>query len=122
GISVQLAVAVRPATAQYDDACYDLIVQEPSYPGHPRVVADEVAGIKMNVLLPADYATSGGRRYPVLYLFRGFSMNQDSWLVFSDVEELTEPFTGDEGVIVVMPAGSWLGVWADYRAGTELSE
>jgi S-formylglutathione hydrolase FrmB len=121
-IFVEFAICPRPATAQYDDACYDLIVQEPPYPGHPRVVADEVAGIKMNVLLPADYAMSGARRYPVLYLFGGFSMNQDSWLVFSDVEELTEPFTGDQGVIVVMPAGSWLGVWTDYRNGTQLWE
>jgi S-formylglutathione hydrolase FrmB len=84
------------------------------FPGSPRVRQITAGGTKANVLLPVGYDTST-RRYPVLYLVHGATINQDSWLDHTDVEHFTSSFTDYRATIVVMPDAGFLGIQADGR-------
>jgi S-formylglutathione hydrolase FrmB len=76
----------------------------------------------LSVLVPTDYATSG-RAYPVLYLWHGAGGNRNTWLDRTDLETFTAPFTGGQGVIVVMPGGDpYFGSTYDWHSGRHLYE
>jgi len=102
---------------------------------HPRLhrwaltsTAMSGAAMTVNVLLPADYATSG-LSYKVLYLLHGHGGGADDWWKEADangtsleaiVDKATEP------LIVVMPDGGydgwysdWYGVDVDGHSGTD---
>ncbi|MCW2544132.1 MAG: hypothetical protein JWM40_1684, partial [Frankiales bacterium] len=64
---------------------------------------------KVRVLLPAGYAT-GGRRYPVLYLFNGGGGSWLDWTTQGSAERLT----AHTPVIVVMPDGGQGGNYVDW--------
>jgi S-formylglutathione hydrolase FrmB len=73
--------------------------------------------VRVNVLLPADYATTT-RDYPTLYLFHGTSGGADDWLDQGNAEAATAPYP----LIVVMPdagyngnGGSWFTNWVDQH-------
>lgn len=71
--------------------------------------------MKFDIVLPADYETSG-KRYPVLYLLHGFMQNYTVW-----GRNLGAAFYARElgDVIVVMPDGgnTWYINWAESAAG-----
>jgi S-formylglutathione hydrolase FrmB len=105
----------------YESPCETVAYNDPVYGGDPRVVRESVAfdgaEHRFEVLLPGDYATSGAR-YPVLYLLHGWTMNEDSWLGFTDIEGLIAPFTADDrAAIVIMPRGRGFAWDLDYRDG-----
>jgi S-formylglutathione hydrolase FrmB len=85
----------------------------------PRIVHTTLDGLDLNVLLPADYATDTSRRYPVLLLLHGADYNENTWVTQTDLAAFTEPFTGDRGVIVVMPDGGPLGGYRDSFDGRQ---
>ena len=61
--------------------------------------------MRFSVYLPPGYSTSG-RRYPVLYLFHGFSDNHAGWLRHGNLRQIADrAITTDtiEPMIVVMP-------------------
>jgi S-formylglutathione hydrolase FrmB len=91
-------------------------------PKSPRIVSATLDGIEFNVLLPADYASSPDRRYPVLYFLHAADYNEDTFLDQTDLEQFTAPYTGDRGVIVVTPDGGPLGGYRDWYDGTQLWE
>jgi S-formylglutathione hydrolase FrmB len=80
------------------------------------VASGSVGGFRFNVLLPADYASSG-RAYPVLYLFNGTTQNQNAWLANTDLLDFTARLPADQEAIVVMPAGEPGGLNIDWRDG-----
>lgn len=66
------------------------------------------------VALPADYESSGDKRYPVLYLLHGFSSNYLAW------NSLGAPKAAEGlDLIVVMPdaGNSWYANWAESPEG-----
>jgi len=67
-----------------------------------------------NVILPADYETSGDKRYPVIYLLHGYSGNYTNWSGLGAGRAAK-----GLGVIVVMPDGgnSWYINWAESEDG-----
>jgi S-formylglutathione hydrolase FrmB len=111
--AVALAASAPAGANQTNCAPY------PPPPASPRIVHSSVDGLELNVLLPADYADSGTRRYPVLYLFHALSYNENVWLEQTDLEQFTKPFTGDRGVIVVTPDGGPNGGYRDWYDGSE---
>ncbi|MGW2014914.1 alpha/beta hydrolase [Streptomyces sp. NPDC001927] len=64
----------------------------------------------VNVLLPDDYHWSGGRRYPVLYLFHGGGDGQD--FITFDRERIRD-WTAGKPLIVVMPDGGRAGWYSN---------
>src|SRR4051794_26016213 len=88
----------------------------------PRIARIDVEGLTVNVLLPSDYASSGSRRYPVLYLLHALNYNENTWLDLSDVEKFTAGFRGDKAAIVVMPDGGPQGWYTDWPGREELWE
>ena len=67
-----------------------------------------------NIILPADYETSGDKRYPVLYLLHGLSGSYTNWANFG----ASRAARGLD-LIVVMPDGgnSWYLNWAESTEG-----
>ena len=67
-----------------------------------------------NILLPADYETSGEKRYPVLYLLHGLTGNYPNWAGMG----VGKAAAGLD-LIVVMPDGgnSWYVNWAQSDEG-----
>jgi putative tributyrin esterase len=67
-----------------------------------------------NIILPANYETSGDKRYPVLYLLHGLSGNYTNWAGMGAARAAK----GLE-LIVVMPDGgnSWYVNWAESEEG-----
>ncbi|MDI2124821.1 alpha/beta hydrolase [Yinghuangia seranimata] len=63
-------------------------------------------GPGVNVVVPADYATSG-KRYPVLYLLHGGGEGNDFrwWDTFADIRTLS----AGRDLIIVMPDGGYAG-------------
>src|SRR3954465_13912421 len=90
-----LALAARPAEAQSPPpAAKTVTIDAPS-------IGRKTA---YNIILPADYETSGDKRYPVLYLLHGFSGNYMNWGRFGAPRAAK-----GLDLIVVMPDGgnSW---------------
>lgn len=74
--------------------------------------------MKFNVILPVDYASDTGRRFPVLYLLHGFSGNYTDWCTNSRVADYARPY--DE--VIIMPDGenSWyVNSYSDPKARWE---
>ena len=67
-----------------------------------------------NVILPADYETSGDKRYPVLYLLHGYTGNYGNWAGMGAGRAAM-----GLDLIVVMPDGgnSWYVNWAESEDG-----
>ena len=67
-----------------------------------------------NVILPADYETSGDKRYPVVYLLHGLTGNYGNWAGMGAGRAAR-----GLDVIVVMPDGgnSWYVNWAQSDEG-----
>ncbi len=67
-----------------------------------------------NIALPADYETSGDKRYPVLYLLHGFSSNYTAWASLGAGRTLR-----NRDLIIVMPdaGNSWYLNWAESSEG-----
>ncbi len=67
-----------------------------------------------NIILPADYETSGDKRYPVLYLLHGYSGNYNNWSGMGAARAAK-----GLDLIVVMPDGgnSWYLNWAESGEG-----
>jgi S-formylglutathione hydrolase FrmB len=64
--------------------------------------------------LPADYETSGDKRYPVLYLLHGFTSNYTAWANLGAAKTLA----GRDLIIVMPDAGnSWYLNWAESSEG-----
>ncbi len=63
-----------------------------------------------NIILPADYETSGDKRYPVLYLLHGLTGNYRNWAGMGAARAAR-----GLDLIVVMPDGgnSWYVNWAE---------
>jgi S-formylglutathione hydrolase FrmB len=68
------------------------------------------APTKVRILLPAGYATSPKRSYPVLYLLHGASGDQTDWTTQGDAVALTAKLP----LIVVMPAGGRGGFYTNW--------
>jgi hypothetical protein len=64
----------------------------------------------VRVLLPGGYASSGERRYPVLYLLHGSVDDYRSWTDKGDAEHLTAGLP----MIVVMPDAGSGGFYSDW--------
>ena len=67
-----------------------------------------------SICLPADYATSGEKRYPVLYLLHGFTSHYLAWT------SLGAPRAAEGlDLILVMPdaGNSWYANWAESSEG-----
>jgi putative tributyrin esterase len=67
-----------------------------------------------NIILPADYETSGDKRYPVLYLLHGLTGNYLNWAGLGAARAAK-----GLDLIVVMPDGgnSWYINWAESTEG-----
>ena len=67
-----------------------------------------------NILLPADYETSGDKRYPVLYLLHGLTGNYGNWAGMGAGRAAM-----GLDLIVVMPDGgnSWYVNWTESEDG-----
>ena len=68
-----------------------------------RQLDSELMGRKMNygVILPANYQTEHGRRYPVLYLLHGLTGHFENWLKRTSVADAVK----DLDMIIVTPEG-----------------
>jgi S-formylglutathione hydrolase FrmB len=111
---VALVVSAPPAAANPSSCAADA----PPKPS-PRIVRGSLEGLSYNVLLPAGYAASPGRRYPVLYLLHALQYNENTWLDLSDLEKFTAGFRGADAAIVVMPDGGPAGWYTNWPDGTE---
>lgn len=109
-----LLILANPAAADPGRCSLD----QPPGPS-PRIVRTQLDGLSVNVLLPADYATAGDRRYPVLYLLHGGNYNESTWLRQTELERFTAGQNGDRGVIVVMPDGGPQGFYTDWAEGAQ---
>lgn len=86
--------------------------QEPGeLPATPRIQRIQVDGQRVLVVVPTRY-DEGLRRYPALYFLHGALSTPESTIRGLDLVE----FTASEDVIVVVPAASELGAWADWRS------
>jgi S-formylglutathione hydrolase FrmB len=67
-----------------------------------------------NIALPADYATSGDKRYPVLYLLHGLTSNYTAWANLGAAKAAK----GLDLIVVMPDAGnSWYMNWAESGEG-----
>ncbi|MGW0662258.1 alpha/beta hydrolase [Streptodolium elevatio] len=101
----QLPTAPRP---EVPNTAHDFVI---------TVSTPEVAGTALNdgghhirIVLPSDYYTNPGKRYPVLYLLNGSSPTSDPATYFS-----AYPTIGSSaGMIFVMPDGGPRGWYANW--------
>jgi S-formylglutathione hydrolase FrmB len=110
------ALPVADARAQATAACP---MKKIPYTGaNPRVQRGsvQVGGVEYayTVLLPDGYAKSR-RSYPVLYLLHGAGGSEDYWLAGTTTPHFLERLTEGEPVIVVMPDGGFIGMYADWE-------
>jgi S-formylglutathione hydrolase FrmB len=76
------------------------------------------------VYLPPDYATSGTRRYPTLYLLHGGGDDQSSWIQFGAVQQNLDTLVARDAhnaTIVITPDGTD-GAWYDAIDGSLRNE
>src|SRR5438309_10074016 len=67
-----------------------------------------------SISLPADYATSGEKHYPVLYLLHGFTSNYLAWAALG----APRAAEGLDLILVMPDAGnSWYANWAESSEG-----
>ncbi|MCQ2155537.1 MAG: hypothetical protein MJY55_06990 [Bacteroidales bacterium] len=92
----------------YEAICINDIVIKSEY------ITDEDYKCPFNVILPADYETSG-KRYPVLYLFHGMNGDNHAWQTNGDVVKLTKKAV-DAGVIapfIIVTPNAYLTFFVD---------
>jgi S-formylglutathione hydrolase FrmB len=94
---------------QLDSRLIELSVSTAALPGPAKI----------RLLLPPDYSSNLGRRYPVFYLLHGTSGGASDWTVMGDAEKTTAGLP----VIVVMPdialndnGGGWCTNWVNGGA------
>lgn len=95
---------------------------EPPASPSDRLVQTEVAGVDVNVLLPAGYTEEPQRQYPVLYLLHGAVFDENTWLNRTDISAFTATTSPDQEAIVVIPDGGPFSFYADWRDGSEVWE
>jgi S-formylglutathione hydrolase FrmB len=106
-----------PAAADnYSEPCRSFVTGEPQ--DHPRVIQEQLDGIKFNVLLPPGY-TNSGRRYAVVYLLNSGLGDQDEYLTATDLIEFTAAVPQQQRAIVVLPFGGLFGFYSDLRDGSQ---
>lgn len=110
------AVAAPAAADDYPGPCRSFVVGEPQ--DHPRVIQEQLDGVKFNVLLPPGYADSE-RRYPVVYLLNSALGDQDEYLTATDLIDFTARLPEEEQAIVVLPFGGLFGFYSDWRHGSQ---
>lgn len=78
------------------------------------IVSAAMGGETMDVklLLPKDWRSKPGARFPVLYLLPGYGTteNQQDWVDKTDVEL----FMADKNVVVAMPEAGATGMYSDW--------
>ncbi len=76
-------------------------------------------GVDKNVLvyLPRSYATSPGRRYPVVYVLHGYGGNESDWISRGQLNLVADSAFGHgvREMILVMPDGD-NGRWSNWSA------
>jgi diacylglycerol O-acyltransferase/trehalose O-mycolyltransferase len=101
----------EPAVAQSPIRCTTLAAEDIRYEGgSPRVVADEVAGVPLLVLLPPGYEDSK-RSYPALYYLQGGVNTVDCVLAQTDLVEFTGAQPPERQAVVVLPDMTSGPVW-----------
>jgi S-formylglutathione hydrolase FrmB len=114
-VAAALALAGAPARAQAGGLT--LVASQQLDPRLVELTFHTAAlqnGTHVRVLLPDGYASSGGRRYPVLYLLHGSIDDYRSWTDKGDAEHLTAGLP----LIVVMPDAGSGGFYSDwYNSG-----
>ncbi|MET3961979.1 S-formylglutathione hydrolase FrmB [Marmoricola sp. OAE513] len=91
----------------------------------PSLAMSAKVPLRINVVLPTDYAAHPKRRYPVLYALPGTSNLADVWLTNLDTVNLTKALP----VIVVVPDGTYdadgggfYTNWADRRTSRGVAD
>jgi S-formylglutathione hydrolase FrmB len=115
GLTGTPASAARPARPTADDGArvvaeqwldsrmVDLTIDSPAMGAQQRV----------RLLVPTNYGTRQGVRWPVLYLLHGCCDSYVSWTRSTDVEQ----FTAGTDVLVVMPEGGQFGFYSNWWNG-----
>jgi S-formylglutathione hydrolase FrmB len=91
----------------------DIVLNSTSLPGQSHV----------NVLVPPGFDSSGGTRYPVLYLLHGAAAHYNDWVVNGNAEHFIDLATQTNNLppfITVMPEGEVWGFYTDWY-GTDPS-
>ena len=103
--ALALTLAARPAEAQPQPSAVKTVTFDAPSIGRKTAY---------NIILPADYETSGDKRYPVLYLLHGLSGNYANWAGMGAARAAK-----GLDLIVVMPDGgnSWYLNWAESGEG-----
>ena len=103
--ALALLAPPRPAWAQADPAAAQTVALDAPSIGRKSAY---------NIILPADYATSGEKRYPVVYLLHGLTGNYTNWAGMGAGRAAR-----GLDLIVVMPDGgnSWYVNWAESGEG-----
>src|SRR5918996_6635419 len=95
------AAGAAPAAAdEYPEPCRSFVTGTPV--SHPRVVHEQLGGVKFNVVLPPGYEDSR-RRYPVVYLLNSALGDQDEYLTATDLIDFTGTLPRAQRAIVVLP-------------------
>ncbi|WP_113692130.1 alpha/beta hydrolase [Amycolatopsis albispora] len=74
------------------------------------------ADVGVRLLLPEDYGSNPGKRWPTLYLLHGCCSAAEGhveWTTYSDVEDYTE----DLDALIVMPEAGDVGFYSDWLSG-----
>ena len=105
--ALALTLANRPAEAQSQPSASPAKTVTIDAPSIGRKTA-------YNIILPADYESSGDKRYPVLYLLHGLTGNYLNWANMGAGKAAK-----GLDLIVVMPDGgnSWYLNWAESGEG-----
>lgn len=67
--------------------------------------------VPLNVILPQGYSAST-KRYPVLYLFHGYTVHYSSWVLHTRIAEYARPY---QEIIVMPEAGENLKIPCRYQ-------
>jgi diacylglycerol O-acyltransferase/trehalose O-mycolyltransferase len=107
---VAVLAAAAPAAAANDPQLLNTEKLSPRLQELTFRTPELAAPTKVRILLPAGYATSPKRSYPVLYLLHGASGDQTDWTTQGDAVALTAKLP----LIVVMPAGGRGGFYTNW--------
>lgn len=96
--------------SKVDEQLFELKVTTPAV--SPRATA---RGNGVRVFLPKGYEENTSKRYPVIYLFHGFTLSYNIWNDWMPKGTM-QKMVGDKEVIIVMPdggKGGWYTDWMD---------
>jgi S-formylglutathione hydrolase FrmB len=85
-----------------------------------KTVVSKIMGksIAYSIYLPPDYDLSSGRRYPVVYLFHGYSDSETAWVQFGNVNQAADKAIATNDItpmIIVMPQGELYWYANDFQ-------